>query len=82
MKGKLSHVQASAKEETRAMHTTVDRLAGEVRKLERQRTELLSAFKKQLRLIDVLKRQKIHVEAARMLAFTEQEFAKTLELGV
>jgi hypothetical protein len=28
-----------------------------------------------------LKRQKMHVEAAKLLAFTEDEFVKTLELG-
>lgn len=44
--------------------------------------DLLLALKKQIKLIDVLKRQKIHMEAARMLAFTEEEFAKIMQAGV
>lgn len=34
-----------------------------------------------MRLVDVLKRSKIHLEAVQLLGFTEAEFSKTLELG-
>ena len=54
----------------------------EIRKLERQRSELINAFKKQGQLIEILKQQKLHLEAARLLQFTEEEFSKLIESGL
>ena len=41
----------------------------------------MSAFQKQLKLVEVLKKQKLHIEAAKLLSFTEDEFIKTLDWG-
>ena len=56
-----------------------DKLQAHIRKLDHHKSQLLTAFKKQLKLIDVLKRQKIHMEAARLLAFTEDDFINLVD---
>lgn len=51
-----------------ASQETVSRLKASNRRLSRQKGELADAFKKALKLIDVLKRQKVHVRVPRMRA--------------
>ncbi|CAE7365408.1 TEX9, partial [Symbiodinium necroappetens] len=64
-----------------------DRVASDRKEVDRLTGEI-NAFKKQMKLIEVLKRQRAHMEAARVLSFTEDllgkhadEFIRILELG-
>lgn len=60
----------------------LEEMESRIATLEKQRTDILFAFKKQSKLVDVLKRQKVHIEAARLLSFTEDEFLKTIDWAV
>uniref|UniRef100_A0A4W2GBY5 Testis expressed 9 n=1 Tax=Bos indicus x Bos taurus TaxID=30522 RepID=A0A4W2GBY5_BOBOX len=77
----LSKLQQNNKDIANEEHQKIEALKSENKKLEKQKGELMIGFKKQLKLIDVLKRQKMHIEAAKMLSFTEEEFMKALEWG-
>ncbi|KAL8558710.1 hypothetical protein ACOMHN_037803 [Nucella lapillus] len=77
----LTKAKSSSKDSADSEKKRVDQLMGENRRLEKQKNELMAGFKKQMKLIDVLKRQKMHTEAAKMLQFSEEEFVKALEWG-
>ncbi|XP_054572180.1 testis-expressed protein 9 isoform X1 [Eptesicus fuscus] len=77
----LSKLRQNNKDIASEEHKKIEALKSENKKLEKQKGELMMGFKKQLKLIDVLKRQKMHIEAAKMLSFTEEEFMKALDWG-
>lgn len=81
LKTQLKDAQTSVRSTGDNARKGNEQLIADNKRLEKQKAELIVAFKKQLKLIDVLRRQKMHVEAARLLSFTEEEFTKTLELG-
>lgn len=55
-----------------------DDLMKKIKSLEQQRRDLITAFKKQMKLIDILKRQKLCIEAAKVLSIAEEEFMKVI----
>uniref|UniRef100_W8BC05 Testis-expressed sequence 9 protein n=1 Tax=Ceratitis capitata TaxID=7213 RepID=W8BC05_CERCA len=74
---------ATLKNAERELKETM-RLDGEakdkqIKSLKKQRADLLNAYKKQLFLIDNLKRQNICMEQSKMIGFGEKEFTKVLE---
>jgi chromosome segregation ATPase len=59
----------------------LDNAVAEKKRLLKQKSELITAFKNQMKLIDVLKRQVIHLQAAKLLDISEKDFSRALELG-
>lgn len=51
----------------------------QIKKMSKQRTGLISAYKKQLLLVDNLKRQNVCLEQSKLLQLSEKEFLKILD---
>jgi hypothetical protein len=83
LKGRATETQQSKPTSSQARNMVdsglLDSVEAKNKLLERQKADLIAAFKKQLRLIDVLKRQNAHLEAAKLLSFIEEEFVKALD---
>ena len=65
LRGQLLAAERDKKDAIDNGKKSVDELTVKTKFLEKQRNELLHGFKKQMELIDVLKRQKLHLEVGR-----------------
>lgn len=65
-----------SREKTKADH---DILEKQIKMLRKQRIDLITAYKKQLMLIDNLKRQNLCLEQAKLIDLAEKEFIKILD---
>lgn len=61
------------------LRAKVDDIQKQLKDVEKERNNLLLCFKEQMKLIEVLKRQKVHAEASKLLDITEKEFLKVIE---
>eukprot|EP00048_Salpingoeca_helianthica_P017809 m.239097 g.239097 ORF g.239097 m.239097 type:complete len:437 (+) comp22316_c0_seq1:67-1377(+) len=79
LKDQLQQAQQHSREADEQLRDRVTRAEAEARTLAKHKADLLAAFQKQSQLVDVLRRQRLHIEAAKALGFCEEEFMKALD---
>ncbi|KAL5286265.1 TEX9 family protein [Megaselia abdita] len=79
MKNTLSAYKDSERELKDSTRLEKDSQEKQIKSLKKQRSDLLEAYKKQLYLIDNLRRQNICLEQAKLLKFGEKELSKVLD---
>jgi hypothetical protein len=75
----ITNEGSSYKSELDASRQTAQSLFAETKSLSNQNKELQMAIKKQQQLIEILKKQKLHMASIKYLEFSQQEFLKILE---
>lgn len=74
---KLPDIEKSSKDYSSSKYGGEEKAMAELleknQQLEKQKADLLALIKKQMKLIDILKKQKIHLESTRIIQFTEDE---------
>lgn len=79
MKNTVSAFKDSERELKDASRAEKDSQEKQIKSLKKQRSDLLEAYKKQLYLIDNLRRQNICLEQSKLLKFGEKELSKVLD---
>ncbi|KNE66781.1 hypothetical protein AMAG_11271 [Allomyces macrogynus ATCC 38327] len=79
LRAQLARAETDRRDQVDKVQRAHDRVVAELKRVEKQKAELMVGFKKQAALIDVLRKQKLHLEAVKLLSFTEDEFAKVLD---
>ena len=75
----VAHEKIEKHEPDSKLKAELDQTLKQLKNTEKQRNNLSSCVKEQMKLVEVLKRQKIHVEASKLLDITEKEFLKVLD---
>lgn len=79
VKKNLNNSQECERQQRAVNHQQKNFFEDQIKILSKQRTGLLSAYKKQLFLLDNLKRQNLCLEQSKLLQLAEKDFMKVLD---
>jgi len=80
-KKELLAFRSNNRDNTSSRIQKITGLQKENKQLRSEKKQLLTLFKKQMKLVDILKRQKLHMEAMKLLSYSEDAFLKLVSQG-